>query len=418
MAALKILVLTHCYPRYAGDSCAPFVKDLCEAHAQAGCEVRVVAPYDTDFAADAFTGPVELMTYRYAPRERWHLLGYSRTLDRDVRLKSFVWPLAPLLAVAGVRALFRQARQWRPDVIHAHWALPSGWIASIVAKHLNIPLFVTLHGSDVFVAERNVVFRTLARQTGLVAQRITSCSPELAQRLVALGVPEQKLVLVPNGTDPAYFYSNHPDAGSWRTRWLGVSAGNARLIVALGRCVPKKGFDQLVAALPDVFARYPDSRCIIAGGGPDESMLRACVAAAGMSSRVHFPGAIEHSAVPGLLAAADIVVVPSVRDEAGNIDGLPVVVLEAMSAGKPVVATALAGIPLAVDHHVTGMLCAPGDSAALAQALNTLLADDSKRRDMGNQGRAKVVESLNWNAISARHRKLYSAALYGDVVEH
>ena len=416
MAALKILVLTHCYPRYAGDSCAPFVKDHNEAHVRAGCAVRVIAPYDTDYSADAFAHAVELNTYRYAPREHWHLLGYSRTLDRDVRLKSFVWPLAPLLVVAGVRALFKRAKQWRPDVIHAHWALPSGWMASLVAKRLNIPLFMTLHGSDVFVAERNAVFRMLARQTGQVAQRITSCSPELAQRMIALGVPERKLVLVPNGTDPSSFYANHPEAGSWRTRWLGVSAESARLIVALGRCVPKKGFDQLVAALPEVFSRYPDSRCIIAGGGPDESLLRASVAAAGISSFVHFAGAIEHSAVPGLLAAADIVVVPSVRDEAGNIDGLPVVVLEAMSAAKPVVATALAGIPLAVEHGVTGLLCAPGDSAALTYALNTLLSDDSMCREMGNRGRAKVLESLNWDAISARHRELYSAVLYGDAI--
>jgi glycosyltransferase involved in cell wall biosynthesis len=102
---------------------------------------------------------------------------------------------------------------------------------------------------------------------------------------------------------------------------------------------------------------------------------------------------------------------PSVRDARGNVDGLPVVVLEAMAAGKPVVASDLAGLPLAVADGATGLLVPPGDPGALAAAVGALLADPERARRLGAAGRRRVEEELNWSAIAAVHDRLYRRAV-------
>ena len=105
---------------------------------------------------------------------------------------------------------------------------------------------------------------------------------------------------------------------------------------------------------------------------------------------------LAHDQVLELVAAADLFVMPSIRDPGGNIDGLPIVVLEAMAAGRPVVATDVAGMPLAVADGETGRLVPEKDAAALAGAVNQLLADADLRRRMGDAGRRRVEEELNW----------------------
>jgi glycosyltransferase involved in cell wall biosynthesis len=129
---------------------------------------------------------------------------------------------------------------------------------------------------------------------------------------------------------------------------------------------------------------------------------------------VHFPGAVLHDALPDLYRAADLFVLPAVHDARGNVDGLPNVILEAMASGLPVVATAISGIPLAVEEGVTGRLVAEGDGVALVDAIAGLLARPAERRAMGEAARRRAERDLTWDAVAARYRDAYRLALTGD----
>jgi len=126
---------------------------------------------------------------------------------------------------------------------------------------------------------------------------------------------------------------------------------------------------------------------------------------------VHLPGPVLRDTLPDLYRAADLFVLPAVHDSQGNVDGLPNVILEAMASGLPVVASGISGIPLAVEDGRTGLLVPEKDVEALRAALLRLLDDPAESRRMGERGRLKAVRELTWDAVAARYREGYQAAL-------
>lgn len=405
---MRVAVLAHSFPRFAGDTHGPFVKRLSESLAARGHRVTALIPFDPRITEDKAT-PLAIETFRYVWPDRWHLLGYSRTLKRDVGLRLWAYLQSPLYFLAAERALSRLVVRRQIELIHAHWILPNGYVAARVARRFGLPLAITLHGSDVFMAERNPLFRRMAATALAQAAHVTSCSPELKDRLVALGGREHeaKVVLLANGTDltaPAAA----EDAAAVRARW-NLPAGGP-LLVAVGRLVDKKGFDVLLAALPAILAAHPTAHLALGGGGDLEPALRALAARSGVADRVTFTGLLAHPEVLALIAAGDVFLMPSIRDPRGNVDGLPIVVLEAMAAGKPVVGTAVSGLPLAILPGETGLLVPEKDPRALAAAVSELLAQPQRARELGLRGRRRVIEELNWSTIAAEHDRLYRRA--------
>jgi glycosyltransferase involved in cell wall biosynthesis len=182
-------------------------------------------------------------------------------------------------------------------------------------------------------------------------------------------------------------------------------------VVAVGRLVDKKGFEYLLEAAPAILGQVPDARIVLGGGGPLEGSLRERARRLGIADRVAFTGALSHPDVLRLLAAAEVVVMPSVRDARGNVDGLPVVVLEAMAAARPVVASHVSGMPLAIEDGVSGRLVPERDPAAIAAAVVEILTDPERARRLGAAARRRVEEELNWDAVAGIHDRLYRTAV-------
>lgn len=404
---MRVAVLAHSFPRFAGDTHGPFVQHLCEALARRGHEMHVLVPFDPELDAGP-RGLLRIHSFRYVWPPSWHLLGYSRTLQRDVKLRQWAYLEAPLYFFFAIRALRRLVREHAIELVHAHWILPNGFVAARVRRTTGVPFAVTLHGSDVFMAERNALFTRMARAALRGASHVTACSADLQQRLGALagGDPEGKIRLVANGTDVV---PTTTDVATTRRRW--GFAGSDRLLVAVGRLVDKKGFEYLLRAAPAVLARVPDVRVVIGGQGELEEPLRRLADELGIAERVSFTGGLSHPEVLDLIAAAEVFVMPSVRDRSGNIDGLPIVVLEAMAAERPVVASAVAGMPLAIEDGTSGVLVPERDSDSLAAAVVDLLEDPDRGAALGAAARTRVETSLNWDAIAAVHDELYRRAL-------
>jgi len=401
----RVTVLASSYPRYPGDGTAPFVQSICEGLAELGHDVSVVAPYDPAVRPDP-QASIPVLRFRYAPVEKWHIMGHAKALAGDTRLRPGSFLLLPAFLLAEYRATLAVARRQRAEVIHAHWALPNGLVGAQVAQRLGVPLALSLHGSDMFVAMR---YRPFGRVAGYVLRRaavITACSPELQAAAVRLGADPARVHLVPWGADPTRFHPAVPPLGR---RAVGIPE-DGPVIAALGRLVPKKGFAVLIQALPGILKKHPAAHLVIGGMGQQQAELAALAERLGVAEHLHLPGAIPWQDVAAFLTLADVFVVPSVRDAAGNLDGLPTVLLEAMAAGRTVVATRLAGMPLVIEHGHNGLLCEAGAPAPLAQAINCVLDDPGERARLGRAARAAVEQRFNWREVARCF-----TALFGDL---
>lgn len=402
---MRVAVLAHSFPRFAGDTHGPFVKHLSEALARRGHQVRALIPHDPEIRPDP-DSPLVIEPFRYAWPDRLEVLGYSRTLKRDVGLKLAATLVSPLYFAFAEQALRRAIILRGIDMVHAHWILPNGFVAARAAAAYGVPYAVTLHGSDVFMAERNPLFRALAIRALAGAAHVTSCSAELSERLLQLAGEEHrpKVLVVPNGTD-VVATERAPATAAIRSRYGCAEAD--QLVVAVGRLVDKKGFRYLLEAMPSLLNTHPRAKLLLGGGGDLEPDLKAQAASLGLLERVVFTGSLSHPEVLQLVAAGEVFVMPSIRDPKGNVDGLPIVVLEAMAARRPVVGTAVSGLPLAVLDGETGLLVPEKDPAALAGAVAALLADPQRAEAMGERGARRVREELNWDAVAAIHDRLY-----------
>jgi glycosyltransferase involved in cell wall biosynthesis len=393
---VRILTVTSSYPKYRGDTTAPFIASITQALAARGHELTVVLPARADLDLEPVAG-VRFCPFRYAPTEGLSVFGYAEALRADVALKHQTYLAAPLALFAGARRLLAEAGRDHYDVLHAHWVVPNGAMAWPASRARGLPLVVSLHGSDVFLSEKKAPFRSAAKLAFQRASAATACSDDLATRALALGARETPEV-IPYGVDAAEFHPE-PSAGQALRRTLGLD-DEAVVIFAVGRLVKKKGFEYLIDAAARLKSADRKFAVVIAGKGDLGSELEH--RAEDRDIHIHFVGNVERAALPGYFAMADVVAVPSVRDDAGNVDGLPNVLLEAMASGRAIVASDVAGIPQAIRDGRDGLLVAEKDSEALAAAIASLAQSKTRRDELGASARRRAVESFSWKLVGER----------------
>ena len=209
ISKMKVCTLTHTYPRFPNDINAPFVEHLMEHIARLENDVSVLTAYDPEWNRTPGDHNVDLRTYRYILPDRLHILGYSRTIEGNIKFRKRMLMLSPFLFIFAHRAFLRLVKEKKPDIIHAQWILPNGFIAGHISRITGIPLLIQLHGSDVFTAEKNALFRSMARYAASHADYIVSPSPDLTARLGALGI--DKSGLFPMQLNPTFQQASLPN---------------------------------------------------------------------------------------------------------------------------------------------------------------------------------------------------------------
>lgn len=391
-------MVTSSYPKFPGDVTAPFIESIARGVESRGHPVDVVLPYHPELRRPHHE-PIRFFPYRYAPSDALSLWGYAQSLEADVRVRREIYLLAPFVALALRNAVGQRLRSERYDVVHVHWLVPNAAMVFDVVGAFGLPFVISVHGSDVFMAERSAVPRALARRALALAGAVTACSGDLRRRLLALGAPASRIRTVPYGVDSQEFAPGEPSS---RGRW-DATPGEVR-VLAFGRLVEKKGFRYLIEAA----ARTPGIRVMIAGDGDLRLALES--QSRETSARVVFPGKLERGDLAAAVASADVIVVPSIVDGAGNVDGLPNSLLEALAAGRAVVATRVAGIPDVVEDGVNGLLVPAKDPAALVAALSRLVADPGLRTRLGSEARRRAKESLTWEKAAEAFEECYVKA--------
>jgi glycosyltransferase involved in cell wall biosynthesis len=391
------------YPRFPGDGIGSFMEPIAKGVAARGHEVHLVAPWHPAITRPAMEDGVVFHFYRYAPVAGLNVFGYAAGLRADTRLKTRAWLAAPAAVAAGWFTASRVAAAQQATVVHAHWVVPGGTMASLAARRT--PLVVSLHGSDVYVAERYAIARHAARRVFRRAAWVTACSEDLRHRALALGARAADTETLPYGVDAGRFAPD-PRAREEVRAELGIAAGP--LVVTAGRLVAKKGFEFLIDAVHQLAADFPTLTLVIAGDGDLRASLTARAAAG--PGRIRFAGSLPQHGVARLLAAADAVVIPSVHDAHGNVDGLPNFALEALASATPVVATRAGGLAQAVIDGVTGRLVEERNAGALAGALREIFGHSAEARTRGRAARDQVTRAFGWGRVAERLEAAYDRA--------
>ena len=398
---MRILQLTTSYPLSLQDGTAPFIRSIASGLAQRGHQVRVLAPERTGAPSHSQEGDVRVDWVRYAPHPSLRVIGHAQSLQNDVRVKPAAYAALPLFAQAMLSQARALCKIWQPHIIHAHWAIPSGVLGALLARQQGLPLVISLHGSDMYLARKSFVVGRFVRWVFQQAKAISACSQNLFDSAIYLGAPLNITRIIPYGVDTERFSP------------ASTPANGPPVILAAGRLVAKKGFDQLIAAAPAILARCPTAQIWISGEGDHRPRLEKLCEALSPSVQAHikFLGQRGWSDMPDVLRQATLFVQPSVRDDAGNEDGLPNILLEGMASGLGIVASDLAGIPSVIRQEENGLLVPPGDADALAQAVVRLLQNDVLRARLGQAARHYAETQLSWHIAAAKFDEWISGSV-------
>ncbi|MFE0021119.1 glycosyltransferase [Amycolatopsis sp. NPDC059021] len=367
------------------------VAELSSALSRMGHDVTVYTRQETPDATEVshdgyFVVPVPAGPQRTLPKDE--LLPHMRSFGEFLRER---WATRP------------------PDVVHAHFWM-SGLASLLAAADLDVPVAQTFHGLGA-VERRHQGRKTTGpaerlRLERLIAKRadriVATCSDEVFE-LARMGVPRARMSVVPCGVDLDRFTVDGP---------CREKTAKSR-VVAVGRLVPRKGFDDVIAAL----ARLPGTELVLAGGpekgslarDPEARRLRALAGRLGVGERVLMPGRVSRADMPALLRSADVVVCAPWHEPFG------IVPLEAMACGIPVVAAAVGGLTDTVVDGVTGALVPPRDPRALATTLRELLAEPALAHAYGAAGNDRVRARYSWDRVAADTLRAYEKIQPGVV---
>jgi len=298
--------------------------------------------------------------------------------------------LSPKLA----RSLAAAFRRHRIDLAHSHeftMAVYGAWAARLAG----VPHLITMHGSRYYAARlrRRLALRTAVALSG----GVTAVSQRLAGQLSRdLWIARTRIITIPNGIRFA------PALGSTLRDELALWPDD-RLIVAVGNTYPVKGHRFLLEAMALLSQRHPNLHLAIVGRGELAAALEQQARDLGLDRRVHLLGL--RSDVPNVLAAADLFVLPSLSE------GLPLALLEAMFAGRPIVASAVGEVPVALASGAAGLLVEPGNPEGLAMGIRRLLENPDEAESLGKSAQARAVAEYDVVRMVNRYAELYGRLL-------
>ena len=313
--------------------------------------------------------------------------------------------IAPLADLVALRKLYRLMRREKPHIVHTHLA-KAGFLGRIAARLAGVPVVVhTFHGHvfhGYFSPPKTRLFLAMERLGARLSSRIVTISPGLREEIAGFGVTSaDRIQVIPLGFELDAFAAPPRERGAFRQA-QGIPAG-AKLVGAVGRLVPIKNLPLLLEAAALARQQEPDLHVVLVGDGELRGALEEQAAALGLEDAVTFAG--WQRDLPRVYADLDAVVISS------DNEGTPASLIEAMAAGRPVVATRVGGVPDVVTNGETGRLTPPGDKAALAGALLAVFAEPERTARMAETARRTVLERYQSRRLVADVDQLYQDLL-------
>ncbi|KAA6184864.1 glycosyltransferase family 4 protein [Thiohalocapsa marina] len=396
-------MLTSTLPRWEGDAEPRFVLDLAR-ELNTEFAIELLAPHARGAATRECLEGVPVRRFRYW-WPRWEAAAYQGGMVSRIRENPFRVLQLPFFFGALLLMIVRRLRcSPRVDLIHAHWLIPQG-LAALVARVLAnrcVPILCTSHGGDLF-GLRGPMLTRLKQGILRRCDAITVVSRPMAQQARQI-VPGLQPRVIPMGTDLRERFIPPPDD----------AVRDPTHLLFVGRLVPKKGLEYLLDALAQLRRENVPFSAEIVGYGPLEKQLVEKSRLLGLTECVRFAGPASHAHLPGYYQRAGIAVFPFVEADDGDQEGLGLVMVEAMGCGCAVIASDLPAVRDVIRHEETGVLVAPGNMQALADALRWALHAPHCMSRISERGRGHVLRTLDWAITGDKFRDIYQSLLDDD----
>ncbi|MEM3617212.1 MAG: glycosyltransferase family 4 protein [Candidatus Bathyarchaeia archaeon] len=292
------------------------------------------------------------------------------------------------------------------DIFHAHdWLVAN---AGIGLKHVfRRPLLATIHSTE--YGRRNGIHSDYERMIHETeawltyeAWRVICCSNYMVSHVKwVFGLPQDKLIMIPNGVDTKEYGKSDVDLNQFRRRF---ALPEEKIVLFVGRLVYEKGIHVLINAVPKVLEKV-NAKFVIVGNGYMQQSLSEHIRKIGLAHKVMFTGFVDDRTLRTLQKYADVSVVPSLFEPFG------IVALEAMAAKSPVVVSDTGGLSEIVEHDVTGIKVYPNNPDSLAWGITRVLLDENLANKLRENAYQKVIENYNWEKISQQTKKVYESVL-------
>ncbi|MEW5011050.1 MAG: glycosyltransferase [Cycloclasticus sp.] len=393
-APLKVLLLSSSYPRNKTDNSSIFLRYLAKNLVKHGVDIHVLAPDHSAVEKQQLDTGVKTHWFKYLPRS-WQALAYGSGILPNLKKNPLLYLQVPFFLISMFFYLLYLCKKLKPDVIHAHWIIPQGFIAVLVGKLFNIPVITTAHGGDAFSLNNNLLSR-LKRFTIQHCQAWTSNTSATAQ---TFNSTTKSPSIIPMGVDIEHFQAGLAE----NTR--GKETRN--IILFVGRLVEKKGVKYLIEAFSQLPAKTQQESVLwIIGDGDERVALERQAKELGLSN-IEFWGQVPNDQLPHYYAAASIFVAPSIIDSKGDTEGQGVILLEAMASNTPIISTNVGGIPEVVSDNKTGLLVRPNNPAKLSLAILNLLSDGGLAKRLALNAQLSVKKNYAWQSIAQQFITLF-----------
>jgi glycosyltransferase involved in cell wall biosynthesis len=379
--AMKVLIVATAFPRFTGDVITPWLVEIIKRLRDHGVEVSVITSSYRGLGNQIIEG-IPVYRFRYFLKDYERLTHEETAVDRFQR-GIFNKILSIFYIIAGAVAISRLVRKKRFDIVHVHWPFPHIIFGLLGRGFGNAGLVASFHGAEIrWLKKKFPFFINCFSWMINKADTVTTNSRHTARELT--DIVKRRIEIIPFGA------AVKPRPGS---------AMDKKEIIFVGRLVERKGVKYLIQAYHRIRDEIPH-RLIIIGDGPQRNALEELVQGLDLKDRVIFAGMIPTHDLEGYYKNCSFMVLPAVYDRKGDTEGLGVVLLEAMSYSKPVVASRIGGITDIVADQVNGILVPPEDCNALAAAIKTLAIDEVGRERMGREAKRIVDERFNWDKIT------------------
>lgn len=402
---MKVLVAASTFPAHDNDSVSAFVKDQIIAFKaeRPNDEFLVLAPHFQD--TKSFTEHESYCEYRFHyfwPYRFEKLAG--RSIIPSLRENKLRYLLIPFFFIGELFAMWQLARHEHPDYLYAHWFTPQGINAAVISKIMGIPYVYTTHAADVEVWRKIPLGGFVVRLFSKKARAITAVSQRSMAKLQEFFNDKQwqqlNTRIIPMGVDLAQF-----DTPRKKPEELKKEYGfeNKKILFFVGRLAEKKGITYLLQAFAELHEEHPEVRLIIAGDGQLRPHLEKEAQQLRISNKTLFTGYVSGQKKSDYFHLSDILVLPSIVTKDGDAEGLPVVLMEGLAAGKLCVATYVSGADDILTDQKDGFLIDDRDVDSLVATISDILTMNNNEKQIVSQNARQLSKTMDWHQVAERH---------------
>jgi glycosyltransferase involved in cell wall biosynthesis len=385
-------------------------KLFCNKIIQEKMELFALAPHTEKSLFKEDMDGVHVQRFPYFYPFRFQKLAYGSGIPYNLKNSFFAKLQVPIFLLSEFLYTMQLAKKEKVDFINSHWLIPQGLIGALCSKILGIPHIASMHSSEITLLSKLPMRSKISEFILSNSHFVISASSHRASELLShtsndfAEKVKDKIHIIPMGVDVSKM--NNPSNKEILKEKYGFKS--KYIVLFVGRLVEVKGCEYLIQGFKTLVNSFKNVQLLIVGNGPLEESLEKKVKALGLEEYVVFNGAVEYNSIQDFYIMADFVVIPSIVDSSGFQEGLPVVLIESLAAGKAIISTKTKGIMEVIQDGYNGILVNQKDANEISTALLNLLNDNVLMKEISTNA-LKSGKKYDWNIITNEYLKLMEA---------